>query len=327
MSVMGAGSTSRSLRPRMALSELDARTRFLQANAIERSTSKGYRTGARDYVTFCLNHDIPLDPTPETLSRYLSYTSQFISSGPKYLSGARHFLGTLYPSFDANRSHPLVQATIAGAKKIRADPVKRKLPLRQNHLVAFWIKHDAPATTTISCSRSSYHAASMPATALVNSYGRIRKNYKIGERWLNVLPYTLRPGAQGIVSLTTKPTASTEARISSSLIKTSPTLLSFSKTTQRDATAFMAAKRRFSSETMDLSRRVRGLIANSSHCWTANMVAILVGQAAPRFMLASDSPKRSYKPWVDGHLKRGRTIFVTIPPFAPSSSSPRFASN
>ncbi|KAJ7150092.1 hypothetical protein C8R43DRAFT_823077, partial [Mycena crocata] len=82
-------------------------------------------------------HSIPLAPTPQTLSRYIAYTSQYIASGPKYLTGARHFLQDLYPDFDENRKHPLVQATIRGSKKIRADPVHRKLPLRPSHLATF----------------------------------------------------------------------------------------------------------------------------------------------------------------------------------------------
>ncbi|KZP33828.1 hypothetical protein FIBSPDRAFT_718620, partial [Athelia psychrophila] len=85
-------------------------------------------------------HSLPLDPTPFTLSRYIAYTSQFIASGPKYLTGARHFLEDIYPHFEKSRAHPLVQATIAGSKKIRADPVTRKLPLRPNHLAAFVLK-------------------------------------------------------------------------------------------------------------------------------------------------------------------------------------------
>ncbi|KAJ7271668.1 hypothetical protein C8J57DRAFT_1008086, partial [Mycena rebaudengoi] len=82
-------------------------------------------------------HKLPLDPTPTTLARYIAYTSKFIASGPKYLTGARHFLKDLYPDFDTNRSSPLVQSTINGSKKIRADPVRRKLPLRISHLAAF----------------------------------------------------------------------------------------------------------------------------------------------------------------------------------------------
>lgn len=121
----------------MSLKELDDRAHFLQVNAIEKSTSRGYITGARDYLHFCISHSIPIDPTPQTLSRYIAYTSQYIASGPKYLTGVRHFLAELYPDFDMNRSSPLVQTTITGSKKIRGDGVKRKLPLRLSHLQAF----------------------------------------------------------------------------------------------------------------------------------------------------------------------------------------------
>ncbi|PBK70502.1 hypothetical protein ARMSODRAFT_866301, partial [Armillaria solidipes] len=82
-------------------------------------------------------HHLPLDPTPTTLSRYIAYTSQFIASGPKYLTGVRHFLRDLYPDFDINRQSPLVQSTIRGSKKVRADPIQRKLPFRRSHLATF----------------------------------------------------------------------------------------------------------------------------------------------------------------------------------------------
>lgn len=124
-------------RPPMDLNKLDDLVLYLQVHAIEKSTRKNYATGARDYARFCHNHKLPLDPTPETLSRYIAYTSQFIASGPKYLSGARHFLKEFYPSFTEARASALVQATIRGSKKIRADPVKRKPPLRTSHLQLF----------------------------------------------------------------------------------------------------------------------------------------------------------------------------------------------
>jgi hypothetical protein len=134
---MLGGSSSRSTRPPMRLEALDDRVRYLQVNAIENSTTKGYATGARNYITFCMAHGLPLDPTPSTLARYIAYTSQFIASGPKYLTGARHFLRQLYPEFDESRKHPLVQAVIAGSRKTRADPVRRKAPLSTDHLLAF----------------------------------------------------------------------------------------------------------------------------------------------------------------------------------------------
>ena len=109
--------------PPMDLSDLDSHTLWLQVSSIEKSTSKGYATGARDYLHFCFMHSLPIDPTPQTLSRYIAYTSQFIASGPKYLTGIRHFLSDLYPNFDTNCSHPLVSAVIRGSKKVHADPV------------------------------------------------------------------------------------------------------------------------------------------------------------------------------------------------------------
>jgi hypothetical protein len=124
-------------RPPMDLSSLDDRVLHLQINSIEKSTTKGYATGARDYIQFCLIHNLPLNPTPQTLSRYIAYRSQFIASAPKYLTGVRHFLRDIYPDFDNNRKHPIVTSTIRGSKKVRADPIKRKLPLRTSHLAAF----------------------------------------------------------------------------------------------------------------------------------------------------------------------------------------------
>ena len=78
-----------------------------------------------------------LRPTPLTLSRYVAFSSHSIASAPKYLTGARHYLKDLYPEFDENRNHPLVLSTIRGSKKVRADPVTRKLPLRLSHLSSF----------------------------------------------------------------------------------------------------------------------------------------------------------------------------------------------
>ncbi|KAF9496613.1 hypothetical protein BDN71DRAFT_1376798, partial [Pleurotus eryngii] len=82
-------------------------------------------------------HSLPLDPTPQTLAHYIAYSSLYISSAAKYLSGARYFLLHLFPEFDANRSHPLVQAAIRGSMKIRASSVNHKLLLRLHHLSTF----------------------------------------------------------------------------------------------------------------------------------------------------------------------------------------------
>ncbi|KNZ76003.1 hypothetical protein J132_00753 [Termitomyces sp. J132] len=146
------------IHPPMALADLDALTFHLQVHAIEKSTASSYVTGVQDYVRFCMNHNIPLDPTPQTLSQYIAYTSKYIASGPKYLTGLQHFICDFYPDFDANRSHPLVQTTIRGSKKVHADPIHRKLPLQSYHLASFmgiaqWTKEydDFLFVTMMSC--------------------------------------------------------------------------------------------------------------------------------------------------------------------------------
>ena len=65
----------RSAHPPLKLKDLDARVLHLQSHAIEKSTVGGYSTGACDYICFCQQHHLPLDPTPQTLSRYIAYTS------------------------------------------------------------------------------------------------------------------------------------------------------------------------------------------------------------------------------------------------------------
>ena len=127
----------RQAHPPLKLEDLDARVLHLQSHALERSTVGGYSTGARHYLHFCRLHHLPLDPTPQTLSQYIAYTSLSIASGPKYLTGACHFLQDLFPEFKDSRASPLVQATIRGSRKICADPVRRKQPIRISHLSAF----------------------------------------------------------------------------------------------------------------------------------------------------------------------------------------------
>ena len=136
----------------------------LQTNAINWSTLKAYATGACDYVKFCTLHALPLNPTPSTLSHYIAYTSQFIASGLKYLTGVHHFLGDVYPEFNANWAHPLVTTTVCGSKNVRADPVQCKLPLHIAYLQTFLnvtqctgSYHDLLFAATMSCAFYGCH--------------------------------------------------------------------------------------------------------------------------------------------------------------------------
>lgn len=134
---MGRPTAQWRAHPHFNLDEIDRYASFLQQSAIEKSTTKCYKTGARDYISFCLNHHLSIQPTPQTLSRYIAFSSRSIASGPKYLTGARHYLKDLFPDFDKNHNHPLVLSTIRGSKKVCVDPVTHKLPLRLCHLSTF----------------------------------------------------------------------------------------------------------------------------------------------------------------------------------------------
>ena len=72
-----------SARPPLSLKDLDARVLHLQSHALEKSTVGGYSTGMRHYAQFCRIHHLSLDPTPQTLSRYIAISSLSIASGPK----------------------------------------------------------------------------------------------------------------------------------------------------------------------------------------------------------------------------------------------------
>ena len=148
----------------MDLHDLDHCTSWLQANSIEKSTVKGYMTGTCDYLNFCTAYSLSIDPTPQTLACYISYTSRFIASGLKYLSRVRHFLADIYPDFDANCMDPLVRSVIRGSKKIHADPISQKLPLRLHHLSTFVVHAQASKSyddllfaTMVSCSLYGCH--------------------------------------------------------------------------------------------------------------------------------------------------------------------------
>ena len=112
-----------SSHPPMPLSTLDEQVSHLTANAIEQSMKKGYSTGVKSYIHFCVIHNLPLNPTPQNLTCYIAYVLQYINSAPQYLSGIQHFLIEFFPNFDDNHSSTLVQATIRGSKKVQANPI------------------------------------------------------------------------------------------------------------------------------------------------------------------------------------------------------------
>ena len=190
MNYLGELEPPRSARPTLSIKDLDARVSHLQNHALEKSTVGGYSTGAHDYIRFCILHKILIDPTPETLSHYIAFTSLSIASRPKYLTGARHYLLELFPEFDNNRASHQVQATIRGSKKVRADPVHRKQPIRTDLLAAFLAKarcsldyDDLLFATIMSC---CFYGCHRSGELVLKT-----KRTSTGERSLNILLFAL----------------------------------------------------------------------------------------------------------------------------------------
>ncbi|KZV79149.1 hypothetical protein EXIGLDRAFT_586385, partial [Exidia glandulosa HHB12029] len=76
-------------------------------------------------------HDMPPDPTPDTLSFFAVYMSHFINpkSVQSYLSGICHSLEPLHPTVRAARNSDIVKRTLTGCIKLSTKQTTRKSPL------------------------------------------------------------------------------------------------------------------------------------------------------------------------------------------------------
>ena len=109
---------------------------ILLGMTIDRSTSQSYHSALNSYLTFCLLHGLPNDPSPETLSLYVAWQCSFISpaSVDSYLSGICNELEAYYPQVRANRASKLVTQTLKGARRRYGRPTARKDPLTWTNL-------------------------------------------------------------------------------------------------------------------------------------------------------------------------------------------------
>lgn len=99
--------------------------------AIDMSMSKSYGSALNSYLSFVHSHNIPVEPTADTLSLYATYMSHFINprSVNCYLSGICQQLEPHFPNIRDARSATVVKRTLIGCKRLRGSATKRKLPL------------------------------------------------------------------------------------------------------------------------------------------------------------------------------------------------------
>ena len=84
--------------------------------AIDTSTMKNYSSALNSYLTFVRIHDLPVEPTPDTLSFFTVFMSHHIDpkSVSAYLSGICQQLEPYFPNVHASRHSPLVDKTLKG---------------------------------------------------------------------------------------------------------------------------------------------------------------------------------------------------------------------
>jgi hypothetical protein len=113
------------------LERLNYERSILLGMSIDRSTAVTYTSALNSYLTFCKLHGLPVEPTPQTLSYYVTFQSAFINpkSVDSYLSGICNQLEPFFPNVRTNRASSLVARTLAGAKRYRGTPIHRKSPL------------------------------------------------------------------------------------------------------------------------------------------------------------------------------------------------------
>jgi hypothetical protein len=131
------------LRLPWTLERLNLERSILLRLAIDESTALSYSSALNSYITFCKLHHLPIEPTANMLSYYVTYQSSFISpsSVNSYLSGICNQLEPWFPSVHANRTSQLVARTLKGARRRHGTTPLRKDPLSWDHLCQVHTKY------------------------------------------------------------------------------------------------------------------------------------------------------------------------------------------
>lgn len=109
---------------------------ILLGMSIDNSTAATYSSALNSYLTFCKLHDLPVEPTPATLSFYITFQSAHINpkSVESYLSGITNGLEPFFPDVRLSRASNLVKKTLKGALRRHGVPTNRKSPLTTSQL-------------------------------------------------------------------------------------------------------------------------------------------------------------------------------------------------
>jgi hypothetical protein len=104
--------------------------------AIDISTEKTYSSALNSYLSFVRIHELPTEPTEDTLSLFTVFMSDHIQprSVKSYLSGIVQQLEPYFPDVRKNRNSPLVKRTLRGCLRMKSTAIKRKNALTIDNL-------------------------------------------------------------------------------------------------------------------------------------------------------------------------------------------------
>lgn len=130
--------------------------------AIDVSTWKNYRSALNSYLSFIRMHNMPIEPTAETLSLYTMYMCHHIKPDlvDTYLSGICHQLEPYFPEVSQVRKARLVHCTLEGCKCLRGTSTIQKWALMISTRSATHIH--ATIHTMIYCFAPNSALASLP---------------------------------------------------------------------------------------------------------------------------------------------------------------------
>jgi hypothetical protein len=123
-------------RERWSFERLQHERALAMGEAIDLSTRKNYGSALNSYLNFILLHNLPVEPTDDTLSLYVVWTCHYIKpdSVETYLSGIAHQLEPHFPDVRRARSSYLVKCTLRGCKRLKGTATHRKRALTLDDL-------------------------------------------------------------------------------------------------------------------------------------------------------------------------------------------------
>jgi hypothetical protein len=129
-------SSNRVARARWTREKLKQQHAIALGFSLEPNSLASYSSALQCYLNFCRLHELPIEPTPDTLSLFVAYECHYIKpkSVDSYLSGIANQLEPFFPNARSSRKSIIVARTLRGCKKRFTSTVKRKQPLLLEHL-------------------------------------------------------------------------------------------------------------------------------------------------------------------------------------------------